>query len=46
MQKIDKTQPNPHERAFVSRKNPRYYKSYAVTPSNDDSSLVDASLIG
>jgi transposase len=39
--------PNDTERAdsrdirhFATRKNPRYYKSYAVTPSEDDQSAV------
>lgn len=26
------------ERQFATRKHPRYYKSFAVTPSNDDRS--------
>lgn len=30
------------ERRFATRKHPRYYKSYAVTPSNDDRSYVDS----
>jgi len=47
MQKLEKAQPNPHERSFATRKNPRYYyKSYAVTPSVDESSIVDASITG
>jgi hypothetical protein len=46
MQKLEKAQPNPHERSFATRKNPRYYKSYAVTPSVDESSIVDASIAG
>lgn len=28
------------DRGFASRKHPRYYKSYAITPSNDESSLA------
>lgn len=27
-------------RHFATRKNPRYYKSYAVTPSDDDQSAM------
>lgn len=27
-------------RHFATRKNPRYYKSYAVTPSDDDQSGI------
>ena len=30
-------------RGFVSRKHPRYYKSYALTPSNDDYSNYEGS---
>ena len=30
--------PKNVDRQFASRKHPRYYKSFAVTPSNDDRS--------
>lgn len=45
MQKVDKTH-SLYDRSFQSRKRPRYYKSYAMTPSNDESSVVEASLAG
>lgn len=45
MQRMDKANPK-EERAFASRKHPRYYKSYAMTPSNDESSLADLSVTG
>jgi rubrerythrin len=44
MQRAEKTHGSMYERNFATRKHPRYYKSYAVTPSNDDSSLQDASV--
>ena len=34
------------DRSFATRKHPRYYKSYAVTPSNDDSSLAEMTMGG
>ncbi len=47
MQRTDKVQSTHQERSFASRKHPRYYKSYAVTPSNDDSSsAADVSIAG
>lgn len=45
MQKVDKTH-SQYERSFQSRKHPRYYKSYAMTPSNDESSVAEVSLTG
>jgi hypothetical protein len=40
MQRAEKSYSRDVERGFAARKHPRYYKSYAMTPSNDESSLV------
>ena len=47
MQRTDKLGVSGQDRSFASRKHPRYYKSYAVTPSNEDSSsAVEVSITG
>ena len=46
IQRPEKAQTSMQDRSFATRKHPRYYKSYAVTPSNDDSSLQDMSMGG